>query len=106
MKLSKIIDQENNEIPQDNSYVTANYQQVYEILNDCVSERKDTIGPEPLVLINHYLEILSEVFMENSEVAELARQIYKNHKRALDVIFEHKPDILVDNTQELIKVFQ
>jgi len=86
----------NNEIPQDNSYVTANYQQVYEILNDCVSERKDTIGPEPLVLINHYLEILSEVFMENSEVAELARQIYKNHKRALDVIFEHKPDILAE----------
>ena len=30
--------------------------------------------------------------MEDSEVQEICRKIYKSHKRALDLIFEYKPD--------------
>ena len=30
--------------------------------------------------------------MENSRIAELATKIYKSHKLALDVIFDHRPD--------------
>jgi len=30
--------------------------------------------------------------VENSEIQEICRRIYEKHKRALDVIFEHRPD--------------
>ena len=34
--------------------------------------------------------------MEESEVQELCEQLYKKHKKALDLIFKHKPDIYSD----------
>ena len=30
--------------------------------------------------------------MSDSEIAELCRRIYQKHRRALDLIFEHRPD--------------
>jgi hypothetical protein len=89
------------EEPEDAAYVSASYQQVNEVLRDCVEEQKDVIGPEPRVLLNHYLAILEELFMEDSKVAELARRIYQSHRDALDVIFEHRPDALQNLTDAL-----
>lgn len=86
----------NREVPDDDRYVSADYEQVHDVLQSCVDEKSDAIGPEPRILIHNYLEILSEVFMENSEVARLARRIYSTHKQALDLIFEHRPDALAE----------
>ena len=30
--------------------------------------------------------------MEDSEIQEICDQIYEKHKRALDILFEHRPD--------------
>lgn len=90
------------EEPEDTAYVAASYQQVSEVLRDCIDQQDDVIGSEPRVLLDHYLDILEEVFMENSKVAELARRIYQSHRAALDVIFEHRPDEL-QNLSEALK---
>ena len=34
--------------------------------------------------------------MEQSEIAKLCQKIYRQHKDALDLIFEHKPDLQLD----------
>ena len=34
--------------------------------------------------------------MSDSEIAELCRKIYARHQRALDLIFEHRPDLQAD----------
>ena len=34
--------------------------------------------------------------MSESETAELCRKLYKRHKQAFDLIFEHKPDLQAD----------
>ncbi len=86
----------NRENPDDELYISADYDQVFDALKSSVDEKSDSIGPEPRILMENYLEILSEVFMENSEVAQLARRIYQAHKQALDLIFEHRPDALAD----------
>ena len=88
----------NREKPAIDSFVPTDYELIYEILSDCIQQRKDTIANEPLILLNHYMDILAEVFMEDSEVAKLARNIYKKHKEAIDVIILHKPDALADLT--------
>jgi hypothetical protein len=90
------------EEPEDMAYVAASYQQVSEVLHDCIEEQKDVIGSEPRVLLNHYLAILEELFMEDSRVAELARRIYQSHRDALDIILEHRPDEL-QNLSEALK---
>lgn len=70
------------------------------------------IGSEPLFLATQYLELLAEDFMGDSRAAELARKIYRTHRKAIDFILENRndpiseashamDDILTDNSSEL-----
>jgi hypothetical protein len=80
------------EDPEDPLFALATYRQVFEVLSGCFEEQRSTIGEEPKVLLNHYLRILKESFMENSEINDLVQKIYQKHRRALDVIFENRKD--------------
>ncbi len=82
------------EEPEDGNWTAATYQQVHDILEDCLNEQRSVIGNEPRVLLDHYLRLLKESFMENTELANLARKIYQKHSRALDAILEFRPDSL------------
>jgi hypothetical protein len=82
------------EEPEDPAYIKASYTQVHKALRDCLESRSHAIGDEPRVLLNNYLRLLEEKFMDESEIARTALRIYQQHRRALDVIFEHRPDNL------------
>lgn len=82
----------NEELPEDDAYIVAGYKQVHSSLKNCLEIRKHSIGSEPAVLINNYLRLLEERFMDESEIAKTAQQIYLQHKRALDLIFAHRPN--------------
>ena len=82
------------EIPEDDHFLSASYTQVHKSLSECLQNRSHAIGSEPRVLIENYLRLLEEKFMDESEIARTALRIYQQHRRALDVIFEHRPDNL------------
>ena len=44
--------------------------------------------------------------MENSEIQEICKKIYKKHKKALDLIFEYKPDKILENHDFIIDVIR
>ena len=93
------------ETPEDESYICATYGQVHDCLKACRDSNLHLIGQEPRVLIDNYLRLLEEKFMNESEIAELAQKIYKQHKHALDLIYEHRPDsikLVSDKLQELL----
>jgi len=94
------------EEPQDEAFLPASYEQVYETLEQCLESRKHGIGPEPKVLLENYLRLLEEKFMDESEIAKTALRIYQQHRRALDVIFEHRPDnlrVVSEKVQALLR---
>jgi hypothetical protein len=82
------------EVPEDCTYLRASYAQVHRTLNECVQSRSHAIGVEPKVLLENYLRLLEEKFMDESEIARTALRIYQQHRRALDIIYEHRPDNL------------
>lgn len=84
-----------DEDPEDEVWTAATYQQVHDILEECLNEQRSVIGNEPKVLLDHYLRLLKESFMENTEIANLARKIYQKHSLALDKILEFRPDSLL-----------
>jgi hypothetical protein len=84
----------NNEEPDDDAYVAASYTQVHKVLKECLLAKSHVIGSEPKVLLENYIRLLEEKFMDESEIARTARKIYQQHRRALDVIFEQRPDNL------------
>lgn len=80
------------EEPDDPAYLVATYEQVARELKSCLDEAGPALGDAPRLLLEHYLTILKERFMENSKVTELARKIYRAHKPAIDAIIENRPD--------------
>jgi hypothetical protein len=91
----------NAEIPAHSEFISVTYLEVSQVLKSCLDERSSSIGPEPRLLIEHYYQLLSEDFMEESDASALARQIYLKHRRALDFIFEYKRDTIFDVTVAL-----
>lgn len=87
--------------PEDDAWAVATYAQVHDVLEECIEEQRSVIGAEPRVLLDHYLRLLKESFMENTEIAQLARKIYQKHSRALDIILEHRPDALQSLTDAI-----
>lgn len=65
---------------------------------------KSAFDSEPVNFIRSYLSILRRETMENNEIVELCQQIYAEHRDALDLIFENRPDRL-QNVSEFFKAW-
>lgn len=84
------------EVPSDDAYAVLNYQELADLVALCINRRADQINPDVLSFIGHYIEMVRRNIVENSEIQEICRQIYSKHKRALDIIFEHRPDRAIE----------
>ena len=78
--------------PSDDNYFPIDYTTICEILEKLVETRKSTLGPDVLVALNHYTQMLRRHIVSNSEIEQLAKRIYRKHKQALDLIYEYRPD--------------
>lgn len=79
---------------QDIEWDSISYQEIYNILKEILSscELTQTIK----LVLQNYLEILGSDIMENSELVNLCSKIYKENKKALDLIYKYKKDESVE----------
>ena len=78
--------------PSDEAYVAFRYEEIAELTAETMDRRADQLSPDVATFIGHYLEMLRRHIVQDSEIQELCQRIYDSHRRALDVIFEHRPD--------------
>lgn len=78
--------------PSDEAYVTLTYSEVASLVSDTVDRMGSQLGQEVRSFMLHYVEMLRRHIVEDSQIQELCRRIYKTHRQALDTIFEHRPD--------------
>jgi hypothetical protein len=90
-----------DEMPEDSGFLTSSYSVIQEVLEACLEERGDSIGSDPRLLIKHYLELLTEDFVEENRSISLARQIYLRHKKALDFILDNRVDPISEGSDAL-----
>jgi len=81
------------EPPSNENYLAIDYTLISEILDHLTSSRASTLGPDVQTLIFHYIQMLRRHIVSDSEIAQLCRQIYRKHQQALDLIYEHRPDL-------------
>lgn len=89
------------------SYVPVSYNQVSRTIEKLIDNKKDKVNQEIITFIEHYNQMLKRFIMKDSELQNICRRIYRNHKKALDLIFEYKPDkqiIVKDFLVELIEM--
>jgi len=96
---------EGNE-PSDERYIPIDYSLIADTLADVLDARRSVMGADVFTVINHYIQMLRRHIVIDSEVGKLARQIYEKHPKALEIIFEHRPDARAEwaeKLQELVK---
>ena len=78
--------------PSDERYLSASYKQVAEVIEGFVERYASSMGVEVRSLMKHYAQMLRRHIVSDSEIEVLCQRIYRKHKRALDLILEHRPD--------------
>jgi PD-(D/E)XK nuclease superfamily len=80
------------EEPSDGRYAALGYDTICRLLESIIEFRSTSIGPDARVVMAHYVQMLRRHFWEDTEISELARRIYQKHKKALDLVFDFRPD--------------
>ena len=76
------------------------YQNVLDIVEN--ARKKANLISEAELLIDNYIETIRRDIVGDEKLAQICAQIYAKHQRALDLIFENKPDKASD-VSEMIK---
>jgi hypothetical protein len=77
--------------PSDLTYLAIDYGTVSKVILSLAESRRSNLEPEVYGLLQHYAKLLRRYVVEDSEIADLCRQIYAKHQRAIDLIVEHRP---------------
>jgi len=81
-----------DEKPQDPDYSPIRYSAICELLPRLMAMEGLTLGQEVATFLGHYLEIIREaagMSEERMEMEDLARQLYRTHKKVLDFVIKH-----------------
>jgi hypothetical protein len=80
------------ELPSDEAYVPIGYGEIVLLIDKTLQGRGDQLGPEVRDFLRHYVEMVRRHIVENSEIQIICSKIYEKHRRALETLFEHRPD--------------
>lgn len=92
------------DIPSHNAYLPIDYTAVCEIIERVTAKRASTLGDDVRTMMTHYTQMLRRHIVNDSEIAQLCRRIYRKHQKALDLIFEHRPDKQAEIRELLEKI--
>lgn len=90
----------------DDRYIPVTYQEIAKLVDRLLAEGAAGLAEPIRLVLTHYRDLLGRHIVPESDIAELCRGIYRKHKRALDLIFEHRPDLqtqIAEFLQELVR---
>lgn len=88
------------------NWISFNYKNIFDILQKSVELKKGLISQSVKFFIEQYLEILRRYIVGNFELEKICREIYYKHQKALDLIFEYKPDIYSEISDYITEVLE
>jgi len=72
----------------DDDWVRYSYADLHQTLTRTRKANAGAIGGDVAVFLDHYLSLIGSRFMDNVDIDKLCTQIYANHRRAMDLIWE------------------
>ena len=78
--------------PSDDAYIPISYKDLVSTIETALQRRHTQINDEIRLFVQQYLDMVRRHIVEDSDIQRLCRNLYQNHRRALDLIFEHRPD--------------
>lgn len=81
------------EAPSDERFLPLDYGVVAGVLGGILERRRKEMSEAVGLALEHYVSMLRRHIVTESEVARLAKVICEKHRRALDILFEYRPDL-------------
>jgi hypothetical protein len=94
------------EEPSDEKFIPFSYAEIADLVDAVCQAHESTLGADVYALMTHYTTMLRRYIVSESEIAELCQKIYQRHQRALDLIFEHRPDLQSDLASALERLVE
>lgn len=85
----------------DETWIPMSYQDIAITIQNVLSRRESQINDEIRLFVQQYLDMVRRHIVANSEIQELCQRLYQNHRRALDLIFEHRLDRATEVSQAI-----
>jgi len=85
----------------DEYYISVNYSEIVALVTETLTRRGDQLNTEVRTFLSQYVEMVRRSIVEDSEIQRICQRIYEKHRRALDVIFEYRPDKASEVTEML-----
>jgi len=89
---------------ENNDWISVSYSDIYTVVSKIIDSKSTNIGSDVLILLKHYNEMVNRHIMSDNQISDLCKKIYQNHRQALDLIFEHKPDVFIEIKDYLMNI--
>ncbi|MGE7602985.1 PD-(D/E)XK nuclease family protein [Peribacillus sp. NPDC097675] len=85
------------DIPSDTeNWIVVTYNQILDVLLKAMDLKKSALDTRVIDFLNQYIETVRRYVMREHDLEKLCREIYYKHQKALDLIFEYKPDVFLE----------
>lgn len=74
--------------PSEEKWVPYTYGNIHRILTRVRKTNATAIGEDVLAFLDHYLRLIGSQFMDDPKIDELCQRIYRNHRQAMQLIYE------------------
>ncbi|MBE7385837.1 MAG: PD-(D/E)XK nuclease family protein [Leptolyngbya sp. SIO1E4] len=89
-----------------NNWLSLSHGTIADILDQICQERQGSLSPDVAISLRHYVDLIQRHLMSESDIAELCHKIYKQHRQAIALIYEHRPDMRSDIEAYLSQLIQ
>lgn len=72
-----------------NQYICYSHVQLHSVLEKLYNQRKSQLAESVQLFIRHYLETLRRLTMQDQELTNLCKTIYRKHREAIDLIVQY-----------------
>lgn len=90
------------QIPSENDWITYGYDRIQILLTNILSSKKSEISNSVQEFLEQYLYILRRNIVGDPNIEEICRNLYKKHSKALDLIFQYRPDIYLNIKESIV----
>lgn len=85
-------------------YITYSHEQLLSLLTKLFEQRKSQLAEAVQVFLQQYLDTLRRLTMQDKELIELCKRIYRKHQTAIDMIIEYgKASVFQQAVEDLLE---
>lgn len=77
-------------------YIYINYDTVIDSIQELIEAKSDKMNDEIATILKHYKKTIERDIMNKDEISKICKQIYKQHKTAIDLINKYRISIKED----------